>query len=68
MNALLQFFECMKIQTKLIVGLGSMLLIIVLIGAQSLYGNRVRGTEIQNMYHNQVQGIDKVGDANIHLL
>ena len=68
MNALLQFFECMKIQTKLIVGLGSMLLIIVLIGAQSLYGNRVRGTEIQNMYQNEVQGIVKVGDANIHLL
>ncbi len=68
MNALLQFFECMKIQTKLLIGLGSMLFVIILIGIQSLYGNRLRGIEIQNMYQNEVQGIVKVGDANIHLL
>ena len=68
MNALLQFFECMKIQTKLLIGLGSMLFIIILIGIQSLYGNRLRGIEVQNMYQNEVLGIVKVGDANIHLL
>ena len=68
MNALLQFFECMKIQTKLLIGLGSMLFIILLIGIQSLYGNRLRGMEIQNMYQNEVLGIVKVGEANIHLL
>jgi hypothetical protein len=68
MNALLQFFECMKIQTKLLLGLGSMLFIILLIGIQSLYGNRLRGMEIQNMYQNEVLGIVKVGEANIHLL
>lgn len=68
MNALLQFFECMKIQTKLLLGLGSMLIIILLIGVQSLYGNRLRGIEIQNMYQNEVMGIVKVGEANIHLL
>ena len=68
MNALLQFFECMKIQTKLLIGLGSMLLVIILIGIQSLYGNRLRGIEIQSMYQNEVLGIVRVGDANIHLL
>lgn len=42
MNLLLRYVEGLKLNTKLIFGLGFMLLIVMVIGVQSVYSERVQ--------------------------
>ena len=68
MNAVLHFFEKLKITTKLVVGLGSMLAMVVLIGVQSIYSARLQAEEVKRMYEFELQGISQIKEANIHLM
>ncbi len=68
MNYLMRFFEGLKITTKLALGSGALLLIVLAMGAQSLYSNRMQAEEIQRMYHYELQGISHIKEANIQLI
>jgi signal transduction histidine kinase/DNA-binding response OmpR family regulator len=68
MNVILHFFEKLNIKKKLVVGLGSMLAIMVLIGAQSIYSARLQAEEVKRLYEVELQGISQIKEANIHLM
>ncbi len=67
MNALLNQLEQLKIGTKLAISLGSLLLMVLLIGLQSLYMARQQNQELQRMYAIE-QEVSAVLQANTHLM
>ena len=68
MKNLLNHFEKIKLQTKLVLSLGSLLVIVVMIGLQSIYSARVQADEVRRMYDFELQGISQIKEANIHLM
>ena len=68
MNALMIFLERLKLNTKLVLGLGAMLVIIVAIGLQAVYSSRQQSNEIRRMYELELQGISHIKEASIHLM
>ena len=68
MNALMHYFEKLKLNTKLLLGLGVMLAIVVLMGMQSIYSARMQAEEIKHMYDFELQGISQIKEANVHLM
>ena len=68
MSVFLRLFEGLKINTKLILGLGFMLAIVIVIGLQSVYSVRQQGQEIERMYAFELRGISEIKEANIHLM
>ena len=67
-NTLISFFEKLKLNTKLVLGLGSMLVIIVGIGLQAIYSARQQSNEIRRMYELELQGVSHIKEASIHLM
>jgi len=68
MNKLMGFLEKRTLYTKLLLGLGSMLLIIVCIGVQAVYSARQQSNQIRRMYELELQGISRIKEANIQLV
>ncbi len=68
MTAFLRFFEGLKLNTKLVLGLGTLMAIVSAIGLQSVYSNRLQSEEIQRMYAFELQGVSQVKEASIHLM
>ncbi len=68
MNTLMTAFEKLKLNTKLVLGLGAMLVIIVGIGLQAVYSTRQQSAEIRRMYELELQGISHIKEASIHLM
>jgi signal transduction histidine kinase/CheY-like chemotaxis protein/HAMP domain-containing protein len=65
---LLRHFEGFRIQTKLGIGLGSVLLLVLVIGAQSVLATRTQRNEFERIYDEEFRGISTVKEANIHLM
>ena len=68
MNVFLRFFEGLKINTKLVLGLGFMLTLVVVIGLQTVYSIRQQGAQIERMYEFELRGVSQIKEANIHLM
>jgi signal transduction histidine kinase/DNA-binding response OmpR family regulator/HAMP domain-containing protein len=68
MKRITNYFEGLRLTTKLALGFGAMLAIVGAIGAQSIYSSRVLGQEVQRMYAQELQGISHVKEASIHLM
>ena len=68
MTAFFAYFERLKLTTKLTLGFGSMLALVVLIGLQSIYSVRLQNAEIQRLYEFELKGISHVKDAEVHLM
>ena len=68
MGTMMHFFEKLKINTKLVFGLGFMMLIVLALGLQSVYSNRLQGDEVQRMYEVHLKGVSDLKEASIHLM
>ncbi len=68
MNALLHALERLRIDTKLALGLGSMVLVVVFTGLYAIYNGHRQSEEISRMYAFELQGISDIKEANIHLM
>jgi len=68
MKSLVGRFEGLKINTKLALAFGGLVAVIFLVGAQSIYSNRLQAQEVQRMYFYELQGISDVKEANIQLM
>ncbi len=68
MQRFLDRIERLNISTKLAIGLGSMLLVVVLIGVQSLYSARKQSAEIRRMYDIELQGVSMIKEAATHFM
>ena len=64
----MNYFEKLKLKTKLALGLGAMLVIISAIGLQAIYSARQQSNEIRRMYELELQGISHIKEASIHLM
>ncbi len=60
--------EGLKIKTKLLLGLGSLLAMLTASGLQSIYANRLHNEQIQRMYDVELQGVSHIKTANTHLM
>ena len=49
MNPVLNFLERLRLNTKLVLGLGMMMAIIIMIGLQAIYSVRLQSAEISRM-------------------
>ncbi len=68
MKAFLSFLERLKLNTKLVCGLGAMMTIIFAIGAQAIYSIRLQSDEISRMYELELMGLSHIKAANIELM
>ncbi len=68
MKAVFRLLEGLKINTKLLLGLGSLLAILTATGLQSIYANRLHSEQIQRMYEVELRGVSYVKTANTHLM
>ncbi|MFZ4479656.1 MAG: response regulator [Rhodoferax sp.] len=68
MNAFATLFERLRLNTKLLLGLGAMMAIVLAIGIQSVYSARQQSEEIRRMYDMELQGISHIKEASIHLM
>ena len=68
MNALRDYLDGLSINVKLAFGMGAMCLIILVIGAQSVYLARVQSEELRRMSDLELQGISNIKSANISLM
>ena len=68
MNPVLNFLERLRLNTKLVLGLGMMMAIIVTIGVQAVYSIRLQSEQITRMYELELQGLSHIKEANIELM
>ena len=68
MNPVLNFLERLRLNTKLVLGLGTMMAIIVTIGVQAVYSIRLQSEQITRMYELELQGLSHIKEANIELM
>ena len=68
LNYLINFLGGLKISTKLQIGLGTILMIGVGIGMQSIYSARSQSQLIKQMFEQDVKGISYVKEAQVHLM
>ena len=68
MRTVFRFLEGLKINTKLLLGLGSLLAILTTTGLQSIYANRLHSEQIQRMYEVELRGVSYIKTANTHLM
>jgi signal transduction histidine kinase/DNA-binding response OmpR family regulator len=62
------YLEGRKLNTKLAFGFGTMLLIAMAIGGQSIYSSRLHAEEMRRIYALELQGISQIKEASIHLM
>lgn len=65
---IVRLFEGLKINTKLALASGGLLLVVLLVGIQSIYSTRLQAAEIQRMYSDELLGISHIKEANIQLM
>lgn len=68
MNALLNFFERLKLTTKLVVGFSVGMLIAAAIGINALSSIASLEAGMEKMYDNDLLGVTAIKDANINLI
>ena len=68
MKWITHYLEGLRLTTKLVLGFGTMLVIVAVIGTQSIYSSRMLGQEVQRMYAQELQGISHIKEASIHLM
>ena len=59
----MHFLESLKLNTKLSLTVGTMLLVIVTLGAQSFYSARLQSEEATRMYEMELQGVSHIKEA-----
>jgi signal transduction histidine kinase/DNA-binding response OmpR family regulator/HAMP domain-containing protein len=64
----MHFLESLKLNTKLSLTVGTMLLVIVTLGAQSIYSTKIQSEEVTRMYEMELQGVSHIKEASIHLM
>jgi signal transduction histidine kinase/CheY-like chemotaxis protein len=64
----MQFFESLKLNTKLYLAVGAMLGLIIAVGAQSIYSARLQSDQVTRMYELELQGVSHIKEASIHLM
>ena len=68
MTSIVRLLEGLKINTKLALASGGLLLVVFVVGIQSIYGMRLQAAEIQRMYSDELLGISHIKEANIQLI
>ena len=68
MNFLALFLDRLKIGTKLTLGMGVMLAMIIAMALQSVYGDHLQVKEIERMYAGELMGLSNLTQANSHLM
>jgi signal transduction histidine kinase/DNA-binding response OmpR family regulator/HAMP domain-containing protein len=68
MNPFSRFFEKLKISTKLALGLGIMLVLLITLALQAIYGDHLQVEEIDRMYAVELTGLSNLTQANTHLM
>ena len=63
----MKFLESLKLNTKLALSLGSLLLLVLLTGLQSLYQARTQNEELRNIFRIE-QDVSAVLSASAHLM
>jgi signal transduction histidine kinase/CheY-like chemotaxis protein/HAMP domain-containing protein len=63
-----RLLEGLKINTKLTLASGGLLLVLLVVGIQSIYSMRLQAAEIQRMYADELLGISHIKEANIQLM
>jgi signal transduction histidine kinase/DNA-binding response OmpR family regulator/HAMP domain-containing protein len=64
----MKFLESLKLNIKLTLAVGAMLVIVIGIGVQSIYSSRLQSEEVRRMYELELQGVSHVKEASIHLM
>ncbi len=64
----MKFLESLKLNTKLTLTMGAMLLIVIALGAQSIYSTKIQSEEVTRMYEMELQGVSHIKEASIHLM
>ena len=68
MKSMTRYFEGLRISTKLVISTATLLLIVLVIGFQSIYSNHVLADETKVMFAQELQGISHIKEANIQLM
>jgi len=68
LNSLALFLDRLKIGTKLTLGMGVMLAMIIAMALQSVYGDHLQVKEIERMYAGELMGLSNLTQANSHLM
>jgi signal transduction histidine kinase/DNA-binding response OmpR family regulator/HPt (histidine-containing phosphotransfer) domain-containing protein/HAMP domain-containing protein len=68
MDTYLARFERLNIGTKLTLGMGAMLLLVIAIGVLSLHSARQQSEEVRRMYEVELQGVSKIKELAIHFM
>jgi HAMP domain-containing protein len=63
-----RLLEGLKINTKLTLASGGLLLVLFVVGIQSIYSMRLQAAEIQRMYADELLGISHIKEANVQLM
>jgi len=63
-----QYLERLRIGTKLALSSAALLAVLLLVGLQSIYSNRMLAEETRKMYELELQGISQIKEANIQLM
>ena len=64
----MKFLESLKLNTKLTLAVGAILVIVIAIGVQSIYSSRMQSEEVKRMYELELQGVSHIKEASIHLM
>ena len=68
MTSIVRLLEGLKINTKLALASGGLLLVVFVVGIQSIYSMRLQAAEIQRMYSEELLGVSHIKEANNQLL
>jgi len=68
MRVVLSLLEGLKISTKLALAFGGLVVLVFLVGIQSIYSNRLQAEEVQRMYAYELQGISHIKEVNIQFM
>ena len=68
MTSIVRLLEGLKINTKLALASGGLLLVVFVVGIQSIYSMRLQAAEIQRMYSYELLGISHIKEADVQLM
>ena len=61
-------FEQLKIRSKLLIGFGLLLVLVMGLGLQSIYSTRAQAEKIRHMYEFELKGVSAIKDSSVHLM
>ena len=68
MTSIARLLEGLKINTKLALASGGLLLVVFVVGIQSIYSLRLQAAEVQRMYSDELLGISHIKEADVQLM